>query len=213
MVLGVVGGSGGVGASMFAAVLASRAAELHGRSVLIDLDPIRGGIDVLLGIESVAGARWSGLRLAGGHLDPEELVDGLPGWGAVSVLAADGDPDADAVAQVVEIAAGVGPVVVDLARWSSAARDTAVGLCHLVALIARPDVGGVTGARSVAAGVAAPLGVLVRGRSASTVSDLVGARLLGRLPGMGRPRESSSVTSRRVRQVAAGVLDAMAAGS
>ena len=29
-----------------------------------------GGIDVVLGIESVPGARWSGLRVDGGHLDP-----------------------------------------------------------------------------------------------------------------------------------------------
>ena len=63
-VLAVVGGSGGVGASTFAAALATAAAP----ATLIDLDPVSGGIDVLLGIEDVPGARWSGLRLEGGRL-------------------------------------------------------------------------------------------------------------------------------------------------
>src|SRR5690349_916184 len=63
LVLGVVGGSGGVGASSFAAVLAATA----GRSLLVDLDVAGGGLDVVLGIEAEAGARWSGLHLAGGR--------------------------------------------------------------------------------------------------------------------------------------------------
>jgi len=70
-VLGVVGGSGGVGASTFAAVLAA----VTGRAMLVDLDVVGGGIDVLLGIEDVAGARWSGLRVGGGRLDPALLAN------------------------------------------------------------------------------------------------------------------------------------------
>jgi MinD-like ATPase involved in chromosome partitioning or flagellar assembly len=214
-VLGVVGGRGGVGASLFAAALASRAAEAYGRSVLIDLDPTRGGIDVLLGIEEVRGARWSGLRLAGGHLDPEVLVDGLPQWGSVSVLAADEPAEAspDAVDQAIEVARQVGPVVLDLSRWASESRAAGVRRCDLVVLVVVPDVAGVTGARCVAAGIDAPLGVLIRGgrSSARSVPQLVGARLLGRLPSMGRPRDHDAVVRRRAGQVASGVLDAVAA--
>ena len=69
---GVVGGSGGVGASTFAAVLAAVTA----RAMLVDIDVVGGGIDVLLGIEDVPGARWSGLRVGGGRLDPGSLADG-----------------------------------------------------------------------------------------------------------------------------------------
>ena len=68
-VIGVVGGCGGAGASTFACVLAATAAT-GWPAVLVDLDPVAGGIDVLLGIEAVPGARWSGLRLGGGRLDP-----------------------------------------------------------------------------------------------------------------------------------------------
>ena len=68
-VVGVVGGSGGAGASTFAAVVALGASELSSRPVLlIDLDPIGGGLDVLLGLDSTAGARWSAVSKPGGAL-------------------------------------------------------------------------------------------------------------------------------------------------
>src|SRR3954468_4077584 len=102
-VIGVVGGSGGVGASSFAAVLA----VVAGDSVLVDLDVAGGGVDVLLGIERMAGARWSGLQLAGGRLAPTALISGLPHWGRCAVLAADvPELDPEAVLQAVEVAAG-----------------------------------------------------------------------------------------------------------
>jgi hypothetical protein len=73
-VVGVVGGSGGVGASTFAAVLALGAARAtRGPAVLIDLDPIGGGIDVLLGVQSIPGLRWSGVSGAGSPLLAESL--------------------------------------------------------------------------------------------------------------------------------------------
>jgi MinD-like ATPase involved in chromosome partitioning or flagellar assembly len=213
-VLGVVGGRGGVGASRFAAALATSAADAYGRCVLIDLDPVGGGIDVLLGVEAVRGARWSGLRLAGGHLEPDALVSGLPAWGDVSVLAADepSEPPADSVDQAVGVASKAGPVVLDLSRWPSAARDAAIGRCDLVVLLVTPDVSGVTGARCIAASIDAPLGILVRGSRAvaRTVPELVGARLLGRLPRLVRTRDQSADAPRRIRQVASGVLDAVA---
>src|SRR5579875_2141374 len=87
-VVAVLGGSGGVGASTFAAALATAA----GRAVLVDCDPLGGGIDVLLGVEAVPGARWSGLRVNGGRLDPHALDEGLPRWRDVRVLAADAPP-------------------------------------------------------------------------------------------------------------------------
>src|SRR6266536_165036 len=114
-VIGVVGGRGGAGASTFACVLAAMSA-LGGRAVLVDLDAAAGGIDVLLGIEATSGARWSGLRLDGGRLDPDMLVAGLPQWGSVAVLSADVAPAPGAVGQVLDVAARAGAVVVELGR-------------------------------------------------------------------------------------------------
>ncbi len=213
--LGVVGGRGGVGASRFAATLAARAAATFGRCLLLDLDPCSGGIDVLLGVESVPGARWSGLRLAGGHLDPALLLDGLPSWGAVSVLAADSltAPPVESVEQVIEVAAPLAPVVIDLARWPSRERSAAVSRCDLIVLLVTADVPGVTAARCVASELPVPLGLLVRGSRASAraVPDLVGARLLGRLPGLGRRAVGLENAPRRMRLAASGVLDAVEA--
>src|SRR5664279_4433323 len=101
VVIGVIGGSGGAGSSYFAAVLAALCLP----SVLLDVDPVGGGVDVLLGIESVPGARWSGLRLDGGRLDPALLADGLPRWRDVAVLATDAEvPPPVAVLEVVDAA-------------------------------------------------------------------------------------------------------------
>ncbi|MEP7019019.1 MAG: hypothetical protein ABI808_00095 [Pseudonocardiales bacterium] len=209
-VLGVVGGSGGVGASTFAAVLAS----VTGRAMLIDLDVMGGGIDVLLGIEGVPGARWSGLRVGGGRLDPGLLADGLPRWGLVPVLAADSSPDsADAVAQVLAAAAARGPVVIDLGRGQSAQRDAALARCVLVVLLAVAQVRGLISARAVAAslsGVAAGL-VLRRGSvPVDQAAPMTATPLIGVLPAMAGSRERV-IDPRRpprvVARTAAGVLD------
>ncbi len=189
-VIGVVGGSGGVGASSFAAVLAAVA----GPAVLVDLDGSSGGLDVLLGIEAVPGARWSGLQLAGGRLDPVDLIDGLPGWGPVAVLAADVPvDDPGAVVQVLGAAAAAGPVVVDLPRTHTAARAAALLVCELAIILGRADVGGLVAAHVVAAGLAdRPRGVVLRrGEVAGPrAAEVVGCPLLGTLPALGRGRPS-----------------------
>jgi hypothetical protein len=206
MVVGVLGGSGGVGATTFAAALAEAAAP----SVLVDLDPIGGGLDVLLGIEMAAGARWSGLRVDGGHLDPALLADGLPRWRSVAVLAADCEPPAAAALQVVEAAGALGPVVLDLPRAPSPSRDALVSACALCVLVAAAEVRELAAARAVAASLPdAALGVVLR-RGSLPSADAVawlGLPLLGLLPPLARPSAPSRVTSR----VAAGVLDGLAA--
>jgi MinD superfamily P-loop ATPase len=184
-VLGVVGGSGGVGASAFAAVLAAVA----GKSLLVDVDAAGGGVDVLLGIEAVDGARWSDLHLAGGRLEPSALLGGLPRWGPSAVLAADVPMDAGAVGQVVEVAADGGvPVVLDLPRTPCAERSAALERCDLVVVIARADAAGLVAAHAaVTALPELPVGVVVRRGSvpAAEAARLVHAPLLGRLPATG----------------------------
>jgi hypothetical protein len=211
-VIGVVGGSGGVGASSFAAVLA----VLAGSAVLVDLDVCGGGIDVVMGIERVPGARWSGLELAGGRLDPEVLLTGLPRAGPCAVLAADTPTlDPAAVLQVLDAAASLGPVIVDLPRAFCAERAAALLRCRLVVIVTRGDIAGVVAAHAVASGLPElPAGVVVRqgeirGRAAA---EVVGAPLLGVLPGL-RPRGlalSPRRLPRRARRVAAGVLAGVA---
>jgi MinD-like ATPase involved in chromosome partitioning or flagellar assembly len=211
-VIGVLGGSGGVGASTFAAVLAAVAGE----AVLVDLDVLGGGLDVLLGVEAVPGARWSGLRLAGGRLDPAELRAGLPRWGPVSLLAADvAELDPDAVLEVLGAAAEAGSVLLDLPRAACAERAAALLRCDLVVVLARADVGGLVAAHAaVAALPELPVGLLLRRGEvpARDAAELVGAPLLGVLPALGgRFALDPWRVPRRSSRVAAGVLSGVRA--
>jgi MinD-like ATPase involved in chromosome partitioning or flagellar assembly len=181
-VVGVLGGNGGVGATTFAAVLAAVAGE----SLLVDLDGWGGGVDVALGVEGASGARWSGLQLAGGRLDPEELLAGLPRWGLCAVLAADeAKVEAEAAVQVVSTAASVAPVVVDLPRAPGALLASVVPRCDVVVALTRSDAPALVATHAVLRTLPeAPVGVIVR-RGRGTPADaarLVGARLLGDLP-------------------------------
>ncbi len=83
-VVTVVGGSGGVGASTLAALLACRAARRGRAVVLVDLDPYGGGLDLLMGAEQATGWRWPRLAGAAGYLG--DLSGQLPQVEGVSVL-------------------------------------------------------------------------------------------------------------------------------
>jgi secretion/DNA translocation related CpaE-like protein len=181
-VIGVLSGCGGAGASVLAAVLAATAE----RCVLIDCDHLGGGIDVLLGCERLVGPRWRQVRLRGGELEPSVLLDGLPRWQEVSFLAADTAEELDpsAVGQVVDTAATAGPVVLDLPRWPSTVRATAIARCELVVLVTVAEVRAVTAAALIASGLdPGRTAVAVRGRSRALSSSRIG-QLLG-LPVIG----------------------------
>lgn len=215
--LGVVGGSGGVGASTFAAVLAAAAEP----AVLVDLDGMSGGIDVLLGIETAPGARWSQVRLGGGRLDPGLLAAGLPRWGAVPVLAADaGVPLSTLVGAVLDAAAELGTVIVNLPRGPCATGDAALSACTLVIVVALASVTGLAAARAVVAALPeVPAGLIIRrGAVAPDESGrLVGAALMGVAPRLGRrlgtrgdePLHPDRLP-RPLLRIAAGLLDGIA---
>ena len=207
-VIGVVGGAGGVGTSTFAAVLAGTAG-----GVLIDADGASGGIDVRLGIDEVAGCRWSGVRLAGGRLDPRVLVTSLPRWGAAYVLAADADPDADAVTTVCEAARTLGPVVVDLGRGWSAAAAHGAQCCDLVLVLSPADLPSLVAARATVGALALPsCGLLLRRGPVSDgdAAALVGLPLVAVLPRLGRRTEAlldPGHLPRGLARAAAGIVD------
>src|SRR5919107_799963 len=64
-VLAVVGGRGGAGGSVFAVATAVRAARSGERVLLVDCDPLGGGVDLVLGAEDVGGLRWPGAGTGG----------------------------------------------------------------------------------------------------------------------------------------------------
>ncbi len=83
-VVSVVGASGGVGASTLAAGLAYRATRSGTSTVLVDADPLGGGIDLLLGAERVGGWRWDRFARAEGQMG--DLRPVLPSVDGLSLL-------------------------------------------------------------------------------------------------------------------------------
>ena len=76
-------GSGGVGASTFAAALAIRTSARGLRTALVELDPLGGGIDLIFGAEREPGWRWPDLASATGHV---KTLDQLPNILGVDLL-------------------------------------------------------------------------------------------------------------------------------
>ena len=85
-VVAVIGGRGGAGATTLACALAVTAARREHRVVLIDGDPLGGGLDLVFGGERAEGLRWADLEGVRGRLPAESLAAELPHLSGVSVL-------------------------------------------------------------------------------------------------------------------------------
>lgn len=126
--LAVMGCGGGSGASTLAGALALTAASQGMRVLLVDADPFGGGLDLLLGVEGVPGARWADLSDSRGRISAVTLQQNLPHLGAVGVLSwGRAGPTAlpvDAMASVLDAAERAADlVVVDLPRSLDPAAD------------------------------------------------------------------------------------------
>jgi MinD-like ATPase involved in chromosome partitioning or flagellar assembly len=109
LTIGVLGASGGVGASTLTAALAVRAhAVIDGcdASVAVDLD-VRGGLDTTMCLEHLEGLRWPDLELRDwldGTPSREPAAGDLPGESGLHVLAGTGErlPDPMLVLETVD---------------------------------------------------------------------------------------------------------------
>lgn len=117
--VGVVGGTGGAGATTLACALA----QCHsGRAptLLVDADPLGPGLDRLLGMEAVAGVRWEALVDTAGRLGARALREAVPRRDHLGVLTWSGvrrRTDVPTARRILPAAArGHELVVLDLAR-------------------------------------------------------------------------------------------------
>jgi secretion/DNA translocation related CpaE-like protein len=162
-VIGVIGGRGGAGASTLAVGLATAAARARVRTLLVDTDPLGGGLDLLVGAEQEGGLRWSDLAGARGRLQPGLLASMLPGSGDLCVLTwergrgplpepwstAPGPAAVDAV-----LSAAVREfdlTVVDLSRRFAETDTAALRACTVVYLIVPAEVRATAAAAAVCA--------------------------------------------------------------
>jgi len=190
----VVGGSGGVGASTLAAALAVGATLRGLPAMLVDLDVLGGGIDLLVGAEGVAGWRWPRLGAAQGHLG--DLTGHLPRIAGLDVLSTTRDdprPDPEqlapgAVRAVLASATRTHRlVVVDLPRSLTPAALEALRRADLAVLMASAEVRGIAAARRMADTLrqtTEALALVVRrprgaGNDLSVAAESVGVALAG----------------------------------
>lgn len=183
LVVGVVGGSGGAGATVFAAALATAAAQ-RGPALAADLDVQGPGLDRVLGMEDVPGVRWDALVQATGRLSARSLRESLPARRDLAVLAWPAERPAAvppfAVREVLSAAVrGFETVVVDVPRHGGSLHDEVLARCDHVVLVTTLTVPGVASASRTVARLPAsvPLHLVTRGRAGGATPEEV-ARVL-----------------------------------
>ncbi|GAA4562155.1 septum site-determining protein Ssd [Planotetraspora kaengkrachanensis] len=146
-VLCVAGGRGGAGATVLSASLALTASRTGARTLLIDADPLGGGIDVVLGQEEATGARWPDVVGREGRVSFAALQDALPTFGELTVLSWHRGEPADipreAMRAVLDAARrGCDLVVVDLPRAVGEGAAEALSRATATLVVVRADVRG-----------------------------------------------------------------------
>jgi secretion/DNA translocation related CpaE-like protein len=154
-IIGVVGGSGGVGASVLTAAIAVRAARAGLRPVCVDGDRFGGGLDVTLGIEQEQGVRWPELAGARGRIDGPELLRRLPSVDGVFALSFDRARDVPMPAETVRevllaLSAAAEVVVVDLPRPDHEIFTALAPAVHAMVLLAGSGIRDLAGASAIA---------------------------------------------------------------
>jgi len=154
-IIGVLGGSGGVGASMLTAAIAVRGAQAGRRPACIDGDRFGGGLDVTFGIEQERGVRWPDLAGARGRLDGPELLRRLPFVDGVGVLSFDRARDVAADPEVVQeavraLSLAADLIVVDLPRPDHEVFGALASAIDSMVLLAGSGVRDLAGASAIA---------------------------------------------------------------
>ena len=175
-VIGVIGGRGGAGSSVLAAGLAVTAAQAGRRTMLIDADPLGGGVDLVLGWENSVGARWPQLAEARGNISVSALYTELPrnpvaSRGELLMVSWDRGDTLELPVEAMDATLrggqrGTDLVILDLPRRLDDAAIRAAQLSDLVLLLVPADVRACASASRVAAQIGPhcqALKVVVRG--------------------------------------------------
>lgn len=200
--IGVLGGSGGAGATTFACALA-QAASRSGTALVVDTDPLGPGVDRVLGLDATEGVRWPDLEITTGRLGARALRDALPARDRLSALswpAGLSSPlEPGALRECLSAARrGHDLVVVDLPRSADPLVAEVASRCDLVVLVVAPTVCGAASTTSTVARfeqrgqVGGHWGLVVRGRGLDPdeVARVTGLPLLAEMTDQRRLVES-----------------------
>jgi secretion/DNA translocation related CpaE-like protein len=175
--------------------LAVTAARQGVSALLVDADPLAGGIDLVVGCEDSPGLRWPEVTGTSGRVSATALRGALPQVDSLSVLSWDrgstGCADAGTMRSILTAGQrGARLVVVDLPRRLDEAAAEAAACCNVVLLVCPTEVrsiAGAAGALRVLRESVADIRLVVRHGSrpradADAVSELLGIPLLGTVP-------------------------------
>lgn len=193
-VVAVIGGTGGAGASTLAAATAISVARRRRSALLVDADPLGGGIDMVVGSEDARGLRWPDLAATHGRVSGDSLRQVLPRLSGLSVLSwSRGDAgDLEAIPRESMrsvLAAGRrshDAIVVDLPRRLDDAAEEALVRATCLLLVVPAEVRAIAAAQRVLAQVrplCADVRLVVRGPgptglAAGTVAETMRLPLL-----------------------------------
>jgi secretion/DNA translocation related CpaE-like protein len=183
----VVGGRGGAGASTLAVALGVTALHRGMPTMVVDADPLGGGIDLLFGGEDAAGLRWPDLAETRGRVRAAALAEALPRMNDLTVLSWDRRSrlaiPPESMATLLSAARRTNDVVVvDLPRsFDDAARVALAAATTCLVLVPAEVRACASAQRVVAAALDATddVRVVVRGPSPSGLRPRTCAELLG----------------------------------
>ncbi|MEU0302397.1 septum site-determining protein Ssd [Streptomyces sp. NPDC006175] len=187
LTVGVMGGRGGSGASTLACALAVTAARSGRRTMLIDGDPLGGGIDVLLGGEESEGLRWPDFARSKGRLGGGALEESLPALHGLRVLSWGRDDEVTVPPQAMRSVLAAarrlgGVVVVDLPRRFDDSVTEALAQLDVGLMVVPGELRAVAAAQrvaSVARTALEDLRVVTRGPYTAGLDEQWLARTLG----------------------------------
>lgn len=193
--VGVVAARGGGGASTLAAGLAMTAARHGVRTLLLDADPLGGGIDLVVGCEDLAGLRWPEVAVTSGRVSSAALRGALPVIDDLAVLSWDRSAPAVVDVETMRSILSAGQrgsrfLPVDLPRRLDGGASEAAACCDVLLLICPTDVRSIAGAAGMVLALrdlATDIRLVVRSgagpmASADALSDLLELPLLGTVP-------------------------------
>jgi secretion/DNA translocation related CpaE-like protein len=188
----LVGGCGGAGASILAAGLATIAARRGRRVLLIDGDPLGGGLDLVIGLEHAEGLRWPDLAGTVGRVSAPSLRSALPAVKELALMSWDRGHELTIRADIMRevIAAGQrgnDVVVIDLPRHLDPAVQEALTAASTTILAVPAEVRAIAAAtrvKTLMAPLCRDLRIVVRapgvtGIDAGSVASMLGLDLLG----------------------------------
>lgn len=195
LTVGAIGARGGAGASTLTAALGAAAAGLGIRTMLIDADPLSGGVELVIGCEDVDGLRWPQVGSTHGRVSSAALRAALPTVGDLAVLSWDRVSDVSVDPATMQSIVSAGRrgsdlVVIDLPRRLDDAASAALTACDLLVVVTTAEVRAVASAGRLLRTLRAQcpdIRLVVRSRAgvdvgAETLSEALQVPLLATIP-------------------------------